>query len=91
MRVIAHKETPGLGDAIERKKSSWIDIFNGRSLQSPGAARWKVRKDGGEFDQLSGATISPRAIIKAVRGLLIYFAAHQGELVLAYHNAGQTQ
>lgn len=91
VRVIAHKETPGLGDAIESKKSSWINIFTGRSLQNPGAARWKVKKDGGEFDQLSGATISPRAIVTAVRCLLNYFATHQSELGRAYHDARQKQ
>lgn len=92
VRVVAHRETPGLGDAIESKKSPWINMFNGRSLQDPAATKWKVKKDGGEFDQLSGATISPRAIVKAVHRLLVYFVAHQGELQQAFYDqVGQAQ
>ena len=91
VRVVAHKETPGLGDAIESRKSPWINIFNGRSLQNPEADKWKVKKDNGAFDQLSGATITPRAVVSAVRRLLVYFSGHQNEMVRAYHNAGQIQ
>ena len=76
VRVIAHKETPGLGDKIETKKSDWILQFKGLSLSNPPAAQWKVRRDGGAFDQLTGATITPRAIVTATYQLLSYFKSH---------------
>ncbi|MGD9096208.1 MAG: electron transport complex subunit RsxG, partial [Chromatiales bacterium] len=60
-RVIAHKETPGLGDKIEKEKSDWILGFTGKSLTNPKLDRWKVKKDGGDFDQFTGATVTPRA------------------------------
>lgn len=78
--VPPHNETPGLGDAIESKKSDWILGFNGKSLNQPKAKAWKVKKDGGEFDQMTGATITPRAIVKAVHKTLIYFKANKQTL-----------
>jgi electron transport complex protein RnfG len=72
VRVLSHKETPGLGDRIEEEKSDWILGFSGRSLQDPAPSEWKVKKDGGAFDQFTGATITPRAIVKAVRKTLEY-------------------
>lgn len=72
VRVIGHKETPGLGDRIETKKSSWIREFKGRSLGSPVPREWNVKKNGGAFDQLTGATITPRAVVKAVKRSLVY-------------------
>ena len=78
VRVIAHKETPGLGDRIEEQKSDWILGFSDRSLGDPQPANWKVKRDGGVFDQFTGATITPRAIVKAVRKALEYVQA-QGE------------
>jgi electron transport complex protein RnfG len=80
VRVVAHRETPGLGDAIDEQRSDWIHQFNGRSLDSPPLQQWKVRKDGGNFDQLTGATITPRAIVKAVRETLLYYRAHRDRL-----------
>ena len=80
VRVIDHRETPGLGDGIEIEKSDWISGFDGRSLEDPPAARWRVKKDGGEFDQFTGATIPPRAVVTAVRNALIYFRTHRREL-----------
>lgn len=80
VRVLAHKETPGLGDAIEVERSPWIHGFDGRSLDDPPRARWKVRKDGGDFDQFTGATITPRAVVKAVQGFLDYYAGHREAL-----------
>ena len=65
-----HKETPGLGDKIEAEKNDWILGFNGKSLQNPADTGWAVRKDGGEFDQFTGATITPRAVVKAVKRTL---------------------
>lgn len=73
VRVISHKETPGLGDKVEERKSDWIFGFENRSLQDPLPAKWKVKKDGGVFDQFTGATITPRSIVLAVKNTLIYF------------------
>lgn len=80
VRVIAHRETPGLGDPIEEARSDWILGFADRSLANPEAPRWKVKKDGGVFDQFTGATITPRAVVKAVYNCLNYFAAHKDML-----------
>ncbi len=73
VRVVNHKETPGLGDAIEIEKSSWITQFNNVSLINPTTKDWKVKRDGGYFDQLTGATITPRAIVKAVHKALLFY------------------
>lgn len=81
VRVVAHKETPGLGDYIDILHSSWIRQFDGRSLTDPDPELWRVKKDGGRFDSRAGATITPRAVIKAVRKALEYFAAHRAELL----------
>ncbi|GAA6152008.1 electron transport complex subunit RsxG [Pseudoteredinibacter isoporae] len=67
VRVLAHKETPGLGDKVELKKSDWILSFTGRSLTPQNESDWAVKKDGGDFDQFTGATITPRAVIKQVK------------------------
>lgn len=83
VRVLAHKETPGLGDKIEVKKGDWILRFTGLSLGNPPAERWKVKKDGGEFDQFAGATITPRGVVKAIHGGLQFFAANQTKLTEA--------
>lgn len=77
IRIISHKETPGLGDAIDAAKSDWALQFNDKSLANPVADKWKVKKDGGVFDELTGATITPRAVVKAVhKGLLFYQQNH---------------
>ena len=76
VRVLSHKETPGLGDKIEAEKSDWILGFAGKSLQNPALSGWAVRKDGGEFDQFTGATITPRAVVKAIRGVLTWSQPH---------------
>jgi len=80
VRVVAHHETPGLGDAIEEERSNWILMFTGKSLGNPPLAAWAVKKDGGAFDQLTGATITPRAVVKAVRQTLLYFRGHHDAL-----------
>jgi electron transport complex protein RnfG len=80
-RVIAHAETPGLGDKIERAKSNWIVAFSGRSLENTSTDRWRVRKDGGDFDQFAGATITPRAVVGGVREGLVFFQRHRAELL----------
>ncbi len=81
VRVTGHRETPGLGDYIERGKSDWIEQFEGKSLVNPPARSWRVRKDGGTFDAVAGATITPRAVIGAVRRSLEYFAAERDKLL----------
>ncbi len=90
VRVLSHKETPGLGDRIDRRKSSWIESFAGRALGDPPLQRWKVRKDGGDFDQFTGATVTPRAVVGAVRNALLYFGAHRAELLAAPAAAANT-
>lgn len=81
VRVVAHAETPGLGDKIEARKSAWIQSFNGKTLSSPDGPGWAVKKDGGTFDQFSGATITPRAVVTSVHLGLAWFEAHRGELL----------
>ncbi|KXO78951.1 electron transport complex subunit RsxG [Stutzerimonas stutzeri] len=83
VRVIGHRETPGLGDKIELAKSPWIRSFDGKSLTNPAADGWAVKKDRGEFDQFAGATITPRAVVGAVHRTLQYFDAHKAELLAA--------
>ncbi len=80
VRVINHRETPGLGDGIEAERSDWILGFNDRSLTNPDEAGWKVKKDGGTFDQFTGATITPRAVVKAVHNTLRYYQQHRETL-----------
>lgn len=90
VRVLSHSETPGLGDKIEIEKDSWITGFKGRSLKNTIESEWRVRKDGGQFDQFSGATITPRAVVKAVHQGLLFFKAHRNELaVMADEEATQ--
>ena len=76
MHVLAHRETPGLGDLIESGKTDWVRQFNGHSLTDPTAKYWKIKRDGGEFDQLTGASVTPRAVVKAIRETLEYFDAN---------------
>ncbi len=83
VRVLEHRETPGLGDKIELAKSPWVRQFEGKSLQQPAGAGWAVKKDGGAFDQFAGATITPRAVVKAVQRALQYFDANHKRLLAA--------
>jgi electron transport complex protein RnfG len=80
VRVLKHQETPGLGDRIEADRSDWILGFTGKTLDNPGPEGWAVKKDGGQFDQFTGATITPRAVVKAVHKALLYFQAHREQL-----------
>ena len=80
-RVIRHQETPGLGDKIEIAKATWIEDFKGKSLTEPSPDKWGVKKDGGVFDQFAGATITPRAVVKAVKQGLEFFSAHREEIL----------
>jgi electron transport complex protein RnfG len=77
VRVLSHRETPGLGDKIDADKSDWVLQFTGRSLGDPAAPGWAIQRDGGEFDQLTGASITPRAVIRGIRETLQYFEANQ--------------
>lgn len=81
VRVTRHKETPGLGDQIELEKSPWILSFNQTRLNEPEADGWRVKKDGGEFDQMTGATITPRAVVKAVYQSLLFFESNKATLL----------
>ena len=85
VRAVSHRETPGLGDAIEAEKSDWIRQFDGTSVADAAASRrWAVRKDeGGQFDSLTGATVTSRAVVNAVKNTLLYFDRHRDELYAA--------
>ncbi|MDR2220632.1 MAG: electron transport complex subunit RsxG [Methylobacillus sp.] len=80
VRVIEHKETPGLGDYIDITHGNWIKIFDDESLEQTADKDWKVKKDGGKFDYVAGATITPRAVVKAVHKALKFYAAHRDEM-----------
>lgn len=80
VRVLTHRETPGLGDQVDLKKSDWILEFGGKSLANPTPDLWKVNKDGGVFDTFTGATITPRAVVSATRRVLEYVQTHQTQL-----------
>lgn len=81
VRITHHNETPGLGDKIDAAKTDWIHAFEGKSLGKPEALRWAVKKDGGDFDQFAGATITPRAVVRTVKSGLEFFAANQAALL----------
>ncbi|MCG5535646.1 electron transport complex subunit RsxG [Ectothiorhodospira mobilis] len=81
VRVLEHRETPGLGDRIEVERDPWITSFDGRSLGDPPPAQWAVEKDGGVFDQFTGATITPRAVVQAVGDGLRWFDDHRDRLL----------
>lgn len=80
VRIVNHRETPGLGDAIDQRKSDWLMGFNGKSLNNPQPKQWLVKKDGGVFDQFTGATISPRAVVSAVKLTLEYYQKHENQI-----------
>lgn len=81
VRVLKHSETPGLGDKIEPAKSKWIFAFDGKFLGEPALEKWAVKKDGGVFDQFAGATITPRAVVKAIKGGLEFFDKKRAKLL----------
>ena len=83
VRILEHRETPGLGDKIVSTRSDWVFQFDGRSLVNPPTEDWALKTDGGVFDQLTGASVTPRAIIQAIRETLIYFDANRESLFLA--------
>lgn len=83
VRTLGHSETPGLGDKIEIAKNNWVLSFNGKSLSDPQPEQWGVKKDGGVFDQFTGATITPRAYVKAVKRGLVFFNANREQILAA--------
>lgn len=89
VRTLSHKETPGLGDYIELAKSDWVLAFTGKSLTTPAASGWAVKKDGGDFDQFTGATITPRAVVRAVHRALGWYAGHRDQVFAAPTSEGQ--
>ena len=80
VRVLKHKETPGLGDKVELRKSQWVKSFDNKTNEDINGPRWAVQKDGGMFDQFTGATITPRAVVNAVRNASTYFEANKTSL-----------
>lgn len=80
VRVLEHRETPGLGDAIEASRSDWIRAFSGLSIGNPPADEWALERSGGRFEQFTGATITPRAVVRAVKSTLLYFGRQRDEL-----------
>lgn len=86
VRVLKHKETPGLGDKIELRKSQWITRFSDKDITDEKDSRWQVAKDGGMFDQFTGATITPRAVVKAVKKTVLFFH-HNKQMLLQKENA----
>ena len=91
VRVLAHKETPGLGDYIDIVHGSWIKLFNDESLSKTPAQQWQVKKDGGKFDYMVGATITPRAVVKAVFKAVQFFEANKNTLFAGTKNTDSTQ
>jgi electron transport complex protein RnfG len=83
IRILKHRETPGLGDKIVATRSDWVHQFPGRSIGDPAVTNWAIRRDGGSFDQLTGASVTPRAVVKAMRDTLIYFEANREQIFSA--------
>lgn len=90
VRILEHKETPGLGDRIDIRISDWITSFNGQVLTEQNESMWAVRKDGGQFDQFTGATITPRAVVSAVKKAVEYVKIHQQEIFAAVNQCAVT-
>lgn len=80
-RVLAHNETPGLGDKIDMRVSDWVLGFSGKTVSDNNLADWQVKKDGGLFDQFTGATITPRAMVKAVKNSVSYYKQHKAQIL----------
>ena len=90
VRILSHKETPGLGDKVDIKKSPWVLDFDGRSLTNPTPDGWAVKKDRGVFDQFTGATITPRAVVAATRRALEYANNEQARLYAPLATSGDS-
>lgn len=81
VRVLSHAETPGLGDKIDITRSDWINAFNGLSLSNTTSPEWAVKKDGGRFDQFTGATITPRGVVREVKRTLDWYSSHRQQIL----------
>lgn len=88
-RVLSHQETPGLGDKVDTRITDWILGFTGKKVTSENQNKWKVRKDGGEFDQFTGATITPRAVVKAVKNSVTFYNQHREQIFAQPLNCGE--
>ena len=91
VRAVRYRETPGLGDSIDRAKSNWIEQFRGKSLLAPPRETWMVKQDEGQFDSITGATVTSRAVVAAVRNTLLYFEQHRDEIYRAAAEAAVTE
>jgi electron transport complex protein RnfG len=91
VRVISHTETPGLGDKIQTNKSNWVESFTNKSYQESKQSLWEVKKNGGEFDAFTGATITPRSVVFAVKDALIYFDKNKQKLFIQPANCGESK
>ena len=83
VQIVRHRETQGLGDQFENRRADWLHNFKGRSLNDPPQQRWSVRKDGGDFDEFTGATITPRAIVRATRRALEFYNSQRDRIFAA--------
>jgi electron transport complex protein RnfG len=81
VKILEQHETPGLGDLIEENKSNWLQQFPNKNLSAENDKSWFVKRDGGQFDQITGATITPRAVVKAIKMALQYFNAHKSDFL----------
>jgi electron transport complex protein RnfG len=90
VRAVRYRETPRLGDMIDRAKSDWIEQFRGKSLIEPAREQWLVRQDEGQFDSITGATVTSRAVVAAVKNSLLYFEQHRDEIYRAAAEAAGT-
>lgn len=90
VRALSHRETPGLGDKIEVRRSDWIHSFQGQQVRGADDPRWDVQRNGGMFDAFAGATITPRAVVNAVQRTLLYATEHQQQLFNASANCSQS-
>lgn len=90
VRIVSHSETPGLGDKVEIAKDKWVLGFDGLSLKNPAPGDWRVKKDGGYFDQFTGATITPRAVVRSIHAGLHFFELRKQELLGIDTDPGQT-
>lgn len=88
VRALEHQETPGIGDGIDIRVSNWIDVFSGTSLESPDRETWAIKHDGGAFDQLTGASVTSRAVVNAVDLTLRYFEVNRDQVFAARAVAG---
>jgi len=88
VRALEHKETPGIGDQIDESRSAWIYQFSGTSLDTPPRTAWTIRRDGGEIDQMTGASVTSRAVVNAINQTLLYFEANRQQIFAARPDSG---